>query len=462
MKILLILPDGRIHKLQLGSLKISFREAPLTATTLAALIPSELDAHVTVVDESIQRVPFENHYDLVGISCLTGIAPRAYEIAAHFRAQGITVILGGVHVTLMPEEAARHADAIVTGFAEETWPQLLRDFARNGLKPLYHSDSPSLKHLPLPRRDLQQRYGYMIPNTVFVTRGCRGRCDFCSVPAAKFGWHQRPIADVIDEIRQIKARRIAFSDVHLTEDPEYAKEFFQALIPLKKQWGGLASTRIAQDNELLELMFRSGCQYLLIGFESINTASLTSIHKGFNHVREYTDLITRLHDFGIIIQGCFIFGLDEDDSSVFSQTIDMVNQLRIDIPRYAIYTPYPKTQAFQRLEAEGRILHYQWEYYDTQHVVFAPNKMSPQELDEGFRQAYKHTFTLPSILKRTWGSKMNFPIASLGNLAYKLYIKRIFAEKQRFPEEMHRLHQPTISPVKNNVEGLTLKEMPIR
>lgn len=438
IRILLVLPDGKIHKLKLGFLNISFREAPLTATTLAALVPPEIQADVSIVDESIQSIPFEEYYDLVGISCLTGTAPRAYEIADRFRKQGVTVVLGGVHVTLMPEEAAEHADAIVIGFAEHTWPELLRDVVRHQLKPVYQSEEVHLEQLPLPRRDLQKHFGYMIPNTVFVTRGCKGNCDFCTVPAAKFGWHQRPIAEVLDEIKQIKARRIAFSDVNLTEDREYAKEFFQALTPLKKEWGGLVSTRIAQDEELLHLMRQSGCKFLLIGFESVNSRSLTSIRKGFNKVEQYKEFVRKLHDLQIIIQGCFIFGLDEDDNSVFGRTIELIEELKIDIPRYAIYTPYPGTTAFKRLKTERRILHYDWKYYDTQHVVFMPNKMSPQELDEGFKWAYKHTFSVKSSLKRTWGSGKNFPIAFIGNLAYKLYIRRLFADQDRFPMERHR------------------------
>ncbi len=431
LKLLLVLPDGRIHKLKFGPLNISFREAPLTATMLAALIPPDVDANVEIVDESVDTVPFDKHYDLVGISCLTGTSTRAYEIADRFRMKGAAIVLGGVHVTLMPDEAKQHADAIVTGFAEQTWGQLLRDFVNNRLQPVYKSDTTNLDSLPCPQRNLQRRFGYMIPNTVMVTRGCRGGCDFCSVPAAKFGWRTRPVHEVIDEIRQIKARRIAISDVHLTEEPEYAKEFFKALIPLKKAWGGLASTRIGEDEELLNLMHRSGCKFLLIGFESINSGSLATIHKRFNNVAQYQEFVKKLHERNIIIQGCFIFGLDQDDKSVFANTVDVINQLKIDIPRYAIYTPYPGTKAFKRLEAEHRLLHYHWEYYDTQHVVFVPNKMLPQELDDGFKWAYKETYQLLPTLKRTWGSGTNFPITFVGNLAYKLYIKRLFAEEDR-------------------------------
>jgi radical SAM superfamily enzyme YgiQ (UPF0313 family) len=433
LRILLVLPDGRIHKLTLGPLAVSFREAPLTATLLAALIPPEIPAEVRIVDESIEAVPFDFSYDMVGISCLTGTSTRAYQIADRYRAAGVTVVLGGVHVTLMPDEAKQHADAIVIGFAETSWGQLLRDVVNQRLQPVYQADSGQLRALPRPRRDLQKRCGYMIPHTVLATRGCRGNCDFCTVPAAGFGWRQRPIPEVIAEIRDIPARRIAFSDVHLTEDPDYAKALFKALIPLHKAWGGLASTRIFNDDELLDVMHRSGCQFLLIGFESINSRSLASIHKRFNTVTDYQAGIAKLHQLHIIIQGCFIFGLDDDEETIFADTVDMATRLHIDIPRYAIYTPYPGTPAFRRLQAEQRLLHTRWEYYDTQHIVFQPRKMSPQTLEAGFKWAYRETYKLRSILQRTRGAGRNFPIAVIGNLAYKLYLKRLFAEEHRFP-----------------------------
>lgn len=434
MRILLLLPDGRIHKLKIGPWQTSFREAPLTATMLAALVPPELGADITVVDESVQAVPLRRPFDLVGISCMTGTSTRAYALADHFRARGATVVLGGVHVTLRPDEAAQHADAIVTGFAERTWPQLLRDAANGRLQPAYHDDGAHLEHLPCPRRDLQRRFGYMIPNTVFVTRGCRGGCEFCSVPAARYGRAVRPLAEVIDEIRRIPARRIAISDVHLTEDPDYAKALFTAMIPLNKSWGGLASTRIGRDPELLDLMARSGCKFLLIGFESFNRHSLAGIRKSFNRVEDYQEFVRQLHARGILIQGCFIFGLDHDERTVFASTLDLINRLKIDIPRYAIFTPYPGTPAFRRLQAEGRLLHTRWEYYDTQHVVFHPARMTAQELDDGFRWAYRRTFTVSSTLQRTRGSGWNFPIGFIGNLAYNLYVARLFNEQRRFPD----------------------------
>ena len=432
---MLIMPDARIHRLQLGRHRVSFREAPLTLTTLAALVPPELDAEVRIVDESIDRVPLDEHFDLVGISCLTGTALRAYELARLFTVKGSTVVLGGVHVSLMPDEAKRFAHSIVIGFAESLWPRLLKDFRRGTLQPVYEGRSPALDGLPLPHRHLQNRFGYLNPNTVFATRGCKRACDFCAVSAVPFGWHTRPVQDVIEEVRRFKGKRFAFNDVSLLEDREYAKELFTALIPLKKVWGGLCTADVGQDPEMLDLMRRSGCVYLLIGFESVSHAALYSIRKGFNQPEGYPALVKQIQGRGIIIQGCFIFGFDQDDPGVFPRTVEAVNDLKIDIPRYAVYTPYPRTKAFVRLKAEGRILHENWAYYDTQHVVFRPARMSPEELDRGFNWAYRKTFGTRSIVKRISESRASFPIKFFGNMAYKLYIRRLSHDPDRFPKE---------------------------
>jgi len=430
LKVLLLLPGGQAHRLQLGPWARSFREAPLTLTTLAALVPPELGLELRLVDGSIEPFPLTETFDIVAISCMTGTSRKAYELADHYRRRGATVVLGGVHVTLRPEEAREHADTIVCGFAEQTWPQLLRDFVAGCLKHEYHAATTDLRGLPPPRRDLQRSWGYMVPNTVFATRGCRSACEFCSVPAAGFGWQARPVAEVIDEIRRIPARRFAFNDVSLNEDRDYARELFTALIPLKKMWGGLATTRIAEDEELLDLMTASGCVFLLLGFESMSQTGLDRLGKRFNRASNYAKVAQALHARGIIIQGCFIFGLDDDTPRVFDDTVAAVDELRIDIPRYALYTPYPGTRAFERLRREGRLLHEHWEHYDTQHVVIEPRNMTPEELDSGFKRAYRQTFGLKSILRRTTGARQ-FAIAFIGNLAYRRYVRRLEREPNR-------------------------------
>jgi radical SAM superfamily enzyme YgiQ (UPF0313 family) len=351
---------------------------------------------------------------------------------------GVPVVLGGVHVTLLPEEAQGHADTIIRGFAEKTWPAFLRDFAVGEAKTEYYQKAGDLAGLPTPRRDLQARWGYMVPNTVMVTRGCRGVCAFCSVPAADFGFSRRPITEVISEIKEIRSRRFAVGDVHLTEDPDYAKEFCRALLPLKKEWGALASTRVADDPELLSLLQKAGCRYLLLGFESIGSKALASIHKSFNRVERYRSVVAALHQHGITVQGCFIFGFDEDGPEVFAETVERVNDLGVDIPRYALFTPYPGTGAYERLEKEGRLLHKDWGYYDTQHAVIRPKRLSPHELDRGLLYAYRKTFRIRPSLARSLRTGGRPAITFLGNLAYKLYIKRLSQDRDRFPSGIPR------------------------
>ncbi len=430
MRILLLMPDARIHRLRWGPLSMSFREAPLTLTTLAALVPAGLGARLRLVDESIDPVPADATFDLVGISCLTGTAHRAYAWAAHFRAHGATVVLGGVHATLCPGEAARHADAVVVGFAERAWPALLRDAAAGRLRPRYEQEPGPPAGLPTPRRDLQRRRGYAVPDTVFATRGCRGTCDFCSVPAARYGWGTRPVGEVVAEVRALRGRLFAFNDVSLNEDREYALELFAALAPLRRRWGGLATARIGRDPELLEAMARSGCIYLLVGLESLDGGALAGMGKAFNREGEYGELVRRLHAHGISLQGCFLFGLDADGPEVFARTVEAVDAWGIDIPRYALYTPYPGTRAFERLRAERRLLHTHWPHYDTQHVVFRPARLSPAELDRGFRWAYRRTFATASIARRARRSPRP-AVTAAGNLAYRLYVRRLDAEPGR-------------------------------
>ncbi|MFC1884767.1 B12-binding domain-containing radical SAM protein [Thermodesulfobacteriota bacterium] len=403
MRVLLILPDGHIHKVKLGSFVRSMREAPLTLTTLAALAPSDVQADFTLVDENVESVPMDYDGDLVGISVLTGTSLRAYELAGHFRGRGMPVVLGGVHVTIRPEEAALHADIIVIGPAEQTWPSLIRDFNHGRLKKRYDNTEPrarAIAGMPIPRRDLQKSRRYNIPQTIMATRGCRHACDFCSVPLAFPGYTKRPVDEVVSEIQRLGDRLMVFNDVSLFDDLEYSKELIQAMIPLKKRWGGLGTVSVADDAELLELLERSGCIYLLIGFESVEQTALNEIQKGFNKQSEFPRQMKALHEHGISVQGCFMFGFDHDSPTVFEETVDRVNELKVDIPRYSILTPYPGTPLFRRLAEEGRILSLCWNDYDTMHVVFEPKHMTVEELYNGFKWAHRKTFNFLHILKQ--------------------------------------------------------------
>jgi len=433
MRVLLILPDGHVHKIRIGGFVRSMREAPLTLTTLAALAPKDLNISFRLIDESIDAVPLDYKADLVGISVLTGTAVRAYTLARHFRLRGIPVVLGGVHVTIMPEETARHADSIVVGPAEITWPQLLRDFSQGHLGEVYKDDSPSnewLTNIPTPRRDLQRSNGYMISNTVMATRGCQHTCEFCTVPVVWLGYAKRQVRDVIRDIQSMSGRLLTFNDVSLVDDVDYAKELFTAMIPLKRRWGGLATVRVADDPELLELLVRSGCRYLLIGFESFSQPALKEIHKSFNREEDYKSLMEALHSYGISVQGTFMFGFDSDDASIFEATVERVIDLKVDIPRYSILTPYPGTGLYRRLLAEKRLLSCNWQDYDTMHVVFQPAKMSPDELYRGFKWVYRETFKIPHIMRRTFSLGFAGPVNFVGNLTYKRFVRQLYNDER--------------------------------
>lgn len=432
MRILLILPDAHMHKFRWGRRVWSLREAPLTLTTLAALTAGWPDVEYTLVDGSVEEIPLYAGADLVGISVITGNAPRAYALADHYRRRGIPVALGGIHVTLMPEEAARHADAIVKGMAEVTWPRLVADAREGRLQPVYEAAPPAegvLYDVPAPRRDLQ-RGRYAMPATAQATRGCNHRCEFCVVPTIWPRFYRRPVVDVVRDVRALPGRRFAFDDVSLIEDRGYAQELFTALIPLRREWGGLCTVDVGRDPELLDLMARSGCRYLLIGFESLSALGLASIRKGFNRTEEYRGLVEALHAHGISVQACFVLGLDPDTPAVFAETVEWVNELRIDIPRYSLYTAFPGTPLFRKLNAEGRILSRNWDDYDTMHVTVRPLQMSVEQLHEGFRWTYRETFRLRSMAARLRGWSVNSAINLVGNLAYRRFAHRLYHEER--------------------------------
>lgn len=402
------------------------RYAPLTLTTLASLVPPELNADVRIIDEGVDDIPDDLDADLVGISAITGTAPRAYEIAARLRSRGVKVVIGGVHPTLMPEEAMANADSTVVGYAEESWPALLRDFAAGRMARRYdQSPTLSLANLPFPQRELFDTSLVNVAHTLEATRGCIYQCEFCVVPAAWGKPLQKPVADVVADIRQMRAKRLIFLDLNLIADSAYAKELFTALIPLKVQWGGLTTTTIAWDDELLDLAARSGCRGLLIGFESLNQASLLETKKAFNMRRSYYEVVRKIRERKIALMGCFVFGFDHDSIATFDETVDFVLESKMDLPRYAIAVPFPGTALYKRLKAEGRITTENWSLYDGQHVVFEPKLMSPGDLLERTRKAWKKTYSYRSIVRRLAGSRTRLPISIPANLGYRFYANHL-------------------------------------
>lgn len=427
LRIALISPKGPLYRHRGGIWKKSLRYQPLTLTTLAALIPTDLPHEVTLYDEGITDVPLDLDVDLIGLTVITGTAVRAYELADHFRARGITVVLGGPHVTLIPDDAQPHADATVVGYAEDTWPQLLRDAVAGRLQARYtQAPGLDLADRPFARRDLLPSQHFLTNNVFEATRGCVHACEFCVVPTA---WgrrpFQKPVEDVVAEIRQHGARKLIFIDLNIIADRAHAIRLFTALIPLRLQWYGLATVLLADDEELLDLAEASGCTGLLMGLESLSTANLKGNRKGFNSPDNFVRVVERLHAHGIALQGCFVFGLDDDRPDVFLRTAEFAVQAGIDLPRFAVVTPFPGTPLYKRLESEGRILTRNWELYDAQHVVFQPKHMSVSELQWGVEAAWKHAYSYPSIVRRIRKSPAPWPVRLGTNLGYRFYANNL-------------------------------------
>jgi radical SAM superfamily enzyme YgiQ (UPF0313 family) len=423
MKIALISPKGPLYRYKGGIFKKSLRYQPLTLTTLAALVPSELNAAFELIDEGIQEMPEKLEADLVGMTVITGTSKRAYDLARRFRDQGITVVLGGPHVTLVPEEAMEHADAVCVGYAEESWPHLLRDFSNGEMKKMYYqSPTMSLADMPFPRRELFDKR-YFLTQAVFeATRSCAHDCEFCVAPAA---WgrkqYQKPIDWVIEDIRRVGQKKIIFIDLNLVSDTAYAKELFSRLILLNIRWFGLSTVLIAHDPALMELMARSGCKGLLLGLETVSEESLKDVKKRFNASVNYKQLIKDLHHLGIAIQGCFVFGLDHDTPEVFDRTAAFVIDAGVDLPRFSVLTPFPGTPLYGRLQTEGRILTRDWELYDGQHVVFEPKYMTVNELIKGHERVWKTVYRWSAMSQRLWRARNFQPLAISANLGYRFY-----------------------------------------
>ena len=406
-------PDGSLWS------KVVFRFPYLALTTLAALTPG--DVTVRLIDENVEDLDWQALPDLVGISLMTPLAPRGYEIAAAYRQRGVPVVLGGIHATMMPEEAANHADAVVVGEAELLWPQVVADAIEGKLQPLYRASSyPPLAHLPIPRRELLLRQAYFFVNTVQTTRGCPFDCEFCSVTQF-FGntYRLRPIDEVEREIQNLEGRFVFFVDDNIIGDGNYARELFQRLAPYRLKWASQASITIAKDAELLNLARRSGCMGLFIGFESLSQQTLQAMGKSFNRVNAYRDRIKRIHDHGIGIQGSFIFGNDGDTPAVFEHTVRFTTENRLDAALFSILTPFPGTRLYHKMRSEGRILSQDWSRYDMNHVVFQPHGMSPQQLQQGFDWAYRRLYSWSSITRRLFGMRRNLQLFGPQNIGFR-------------------------------------------
>lgn len=427
LRIALISPKGPLYRHRGGIFRQSLRYMPLTLPTLAALVPADVPARVACYDEGIEDLPDTLDADLVGMTVITGCAPRAYQLADRYRSQGITVVLGGPHVTLIPEDAAPHADSIVIGYAEEEWPRLLRDFQGGTLQRCYRQ-APDFRlgGYPLPDRSVLPARRYLTHHVFEATRSCIHACEFCVAPTA---WGRtplhKPVEEIVDDMRRLRTRRAIFVDLNLISSRDYALALFAALRPLGVRWYGLSTTLICRDLELLDAAAQSGCSGLLMGLESIDQAHLRAMGKGFNKPEDYATVVARLHERGIALQGCFVFGLDGESPSIFESTARFAVEMGIDLPRFAIATPFPGTPLYQRLAGEGRIIDRNWANYDGQHVVFQPEGMSAAQLQAGTLRAWQLAYRWRSIARRLRASPSPWPLALLTNWGYRYYANRL-------------------------------------
>ncbi len=382
---------------------------PLGLAVLASHTPDRYE--VRIVDEAVERLDLDAGADLVGITCMTPLAPRAYELAARFRERGVPVVLGGIHASCLPEEAQRYADAVVVGEAEEVWPRVLADFDRGRLQKLYRADGPpDLTHAPAPRRDLLR--GKYFVQTVQTSRGCPTNCHFCSVTAFNGARHRlRDLDRVVDEIQSIPARRLFIVDDNIVgagaKHVRRARELFDRLHGSGKEWAGQSCLDIVEHDGLLASARQSGCRALLIGFESLDAAALTAMRKPVNlrpSTRNYGDAIKKLHDHGIAIVGCFIFGSDTQDRDVFRRTVDFALEHQIDAVQLTLETPLPGTALYRQLAAEDRLLltdyPQDWKHYTIVEPVFRMVNFTPREAYEELQRAYAEVSSLRSSLVR--------------------------------------------------------------
>lgn len=415
MNILLVYPnrDNPYFKEENEKIKIFHQMLSKVAPfpkqlTLPLLAASTQEKHgVKIVDGSKKNIDFNNEYDLVGIHCNTSTALIAYEIADEFRRRGVTVVLGGWHASALPEEAKQHADAVVIGEADYTWPQLVNDLEKGRLKPFYYQSKPvDPTDVPYPRLELYPK-GEVL--SVQATRGCPVGCDFCSITNQKYGkiFRTRPIENVMHEIKMHSERHFAFHDNSLTINPRYTKELFKQMIKegINKSFSAYANIDVLRkDEELLKLAREAGCAEWFIGFESISQETLKSIGKNTNKVEEYKNAIKKIHEYEINICATFIFGFDTDTIDVFEKTDEFVKTNDIEFPEALILTPYPGTPIYNKFEKENRIITKEWNKYDLKHVVFQPKNMSPEELLNNdldlFKKWYKHSIIWKKSLKR--------------------------------------------------------------
>ncbi|MGH9845483.1 MAG: B12-binding domain-containing radical SAM protein, partial [Blastocatellia bacterium] len=348
---------------------------PLGLATLAGYLAD--DDEVVLQDEHVETLELEDEPELVVIQVYITSAKRAYQIADHYRSKGAHVALGGLHVTSLPEEAAAHADTVFIGPGEDTWPAFLRDFRAGTPGTLYRSQIRTLDGLPRIRRDLIKRHLYLVPNSIVVSRGCPHTCDFCYKEAFFEGgrsFYTQTVDDALAEIERLPGRHLYFLDDHLFGNPRFAAALFDGMKGMGRLWQAAGTVKSALAPDLLEKAVESGLRSLFVGFETLNPANLHEQHKYQNLNRDYAAAIRRLHSLGVMVNGSFVFGMDDDDESVFGRTVEWAVEQGIETATFHILTPYPGTALYRRMVEQKRLTTGDWDLYDTRHVVYRPAK----------------------------------------------------------------------------------------
>lgn len=374
---------------------------PLGLATLAAFLPSEWEAEI--VDDHVEVLACDDAPDLVVIQVYITNAYRAYALADMYRARGCYVVLGGLHVTSLPDEAAAHADTIFLGPGEQTFPQFLDDWRRGAARPRYVSAAArSIEHIPPIRRDLIKRRLYLVPNSLVVTRGCPQHCSFCYKDAFYAGgksFYTQRADDALAEIERLPGRHLYFLDDHLLGDRRFAEALFAGMRGMGRLFQGAATVDSVLRGDLIERAADAGLRSLFVGFETFSPENLRASNKKQNLARDYSSVTRRLSDLGIMINGSFVFGMDDDGPDVFDRTVDWAVSHGVTTATFHIQTPYPGTVLHRELTAQGRIVTRNWDHYDTRHVVYRPAKLSAADLEAGYHRAYRDFYGWANIAR---------------------------------------------------------------
>jgi radical SAM superfamily enzyme YgiQ (UPF0313 family) len=359
---------------------------------------------VALVDQHVEEVNIDDAPDLVVIQVYITNAYRAYSFADHYRKKGCYVILGGLHVTSLPEEAAPHADTIFIGPGEDTFPEFLADFRKNRARRRYVSTNRTLANIPPIRRDLIKRHLYLVPNSIVVTRGCPHHCTFCYKDAFFQGgksFYTQLVDEALAEIDRLPGKHLYFLDDHLLGNEKFASALFEGMKGMNRVFQSASTVDAILRGNLIEKAAEGGLRSLFVGFESFSPENLRQSNKKQNLQRDYANATKRLHDLGIMINGSFVFGLDEDDKDVFKRTVDWGVQNALTTSTYHILTPYPGTVLFQQMENDQRITTRNWDLYDTRHVVYQTRNITAADLEAGYHWAYREFYSWSNILEAT-------------------------------------------------------------